>query len=175
MQALRRTLAVGLAAVGPGVMLVPAAATAAHAPAKRKSRTTYPKRGAAFVGSTSQKSGALALPVDLRASATGHAMSRFDIQWSAACQSATGTGSYGGLSISLNKKIAAPGVFTDANKFTRTFSGGLHGVFTVRLYGRFTSPTRAAGTFRVAVAISDANGAITDTCDSGTTRWVATN
>ncbi|MEA2355015.1 MAG: hypothetical protein QOD61_1144, partial [Solirubrobacteraceae bacterium] len=36
---------------------------------------------------------------------------------------------------------------------------------------RFTSPGRAAGTFRVTVSITDTSGAVTDTCDSGVVNW----
>lgn len=176
MHEVRRKLSAGLVA-GLALVAVPTAAGASHpaAGAKAKTRVTYPKRGAAFVGVTSQKSGALALPVDVRASASGHAMTRLDLQWSAACTSATGMGSYGGLSISLNKKIVTPGVFTDANTFTRAFSGGAKGIFTIKLYGRFTSPGRVAGTMRVTVTVLDATGATTDTCDSGLIKWSATN
>lgn len=161
-------LALAVAATATG-------ASQAAAAVRTKPRVTYPKRGAAFVGATSQKSGALALPVGVRASASGHVMTRLDLQWSAACTSASGKGSYGGLSISLNKKIVAPGVFTDASTFTRAFSGGAKGVFTIRLYGRFTSPSRVAGTMRVTANVSDASGVTTDTCDSGVIKWSATN
>lgn len=171
MHDMRRKLAGGLAlgaALG-GVGLAPVATAAPRV------KVVYPKRGAAFVGVSSQKSGNLALPVDIRASANAKAMSRFDIQWAAACQSASGRGSYGGLSITLNKPITPPGVFTDNGSFTRMFSNGDKGLFTIKLFGRFTSPLRAAGTFRVTVAITDSTGATTDTCDSGVVNWIATN
>jgi hypothetical protein len=176
MYEIKRKLAGGLtlgAVLGLGIGAAGAAAapTRAHTAA----HVTYPKRGAAFVGVSSQKSGNLALPVDIRASANGLTMSRFDIQWSAACQSPSGLGSYGGLSITLNKKIVPPGVFTDSGSFNRTFSNGDVGVFTIKLYGRFTSPVRAAGNFRVTVAVNDSSGANVDNCDSGTITWVATN
>src|SRR5436305_14549796 len=101
---------------------------AAHAlgslSAAQAAHVTYPKRGAAFVGFTSQKSGTVALPVDLRASPSGHVMNRLDLQWAATCQGAGGTGSYGGLSVTPGKKILAPVGFTDANTFTRTLGAG---------------------------------------------------
>lgn len=160
-----------------GLSIAPATAAASHA---RKSRAAavhavYPRHGAAFVGLSSQKSGNLLLPVDIRASGNSRFMSRFDIQWSASCISASGRGSYGGLSITLNKAINAPGVFTDNSSFTRPFSNGDKGLFTVKLFGKFTSPVRAAGTFRVTVAITDSTGATTDTCDSQVINWSATN
>jgi hypothetical protein len=170
MHDMRRKLAGGLAlGAALGVGLAPVAFAASRV------RAVYPKRGAAFVGVSSQKSGTLALPVDIRASANSRVMSRFDIQWAAACQSAAGRGSYGGLSITLNKAITPPGVFSDNGSFTRMFSNGDKGLFTIKLFGRFTSPVRAAGTFRVTVAITDGTGATTDTCDSGVVNWIATN
>ncbi len=170
MHDMRRKLAGGLAlGAALGVGLAPVAAAAPRV------KVIYPKHGAAFVGVSSQKSGNLALPVDIRASANSRVMSRFDIQWAAACQSAAGRGSYGGLSITLNKPITPPGSFTDNGSFTRMFSNGDKGLFTIKLFGRFTSPVRAAGTFRVTVAITDSTGATTDTCDSGVVNWIATN
>ncbi len=175
MKDMKRKVAGGLAlsaALGLGV--APVAAAASHR-AHSTAKAIYPKRGAAFVGVSSQKSGTLALPVDMRASVNGKVMSRFDIQWASSCMSAAGRGSYGGLSITLNKAITPPGVFSDNGGFTRMFSNGDKGLFTIKLTGRFTSPVRATGTFRVTVAITDTSGAQTDTCDSGTVFWTATN
>ena len=165
------------AALGAALFIgvAPVAAAATHARPRAKPRVTYPRRGAAFAGLSSQKSGTLALPVDIRASNNAQYVTRFDIQWAAACHTATGRGTYGGLSITRNKKINPSGVFTDANQFTRAFVGGSKGLFTIKLYGRFTSPLRAAGTFRVTVAITNNTGLATDTCDSGIITWSATN
>ncbi len=165
------------AALGAALVIgvAPVAAAATHARPRGKPRVTYPRRGAAFAGLSSQKSGTLALPVDIRASSNAQYVARFDIQWAAACHTATGRGSYGGLSITRSKKISPPGVFTDANQFTRSFADGSKGLFTIKLYGRFTSPLRAAGTFRVTVAINNNAGLVTDTCDSGIITWSATN
>jgi hypothetical protein len=138
------------------------------------SKHIYPKKGAAFAGVSSQKSGTVPLPLDIRASPNGTYMSRFDIEWSATCTSPTGRGSYGGLSITLNKKITAS-VFTDTGSFTRSFSNGDKGTFNIKLFGKFTSKLRAAGTFQVTVTINDSTGALTDTCSSGVVTWVATN
>ncbi|MGI8803468.1 MAG: hypothetical protein ACR2KV_15105 [Solirubrobacteraceae bacterium] len=158
-----------------GVCIAPAVAAAApHGRSNPRVRATYPRRGAGFVGVSSQKSGKLALPVDLRAASNSHVMSRFEIQWAAACQGSAGR-SYGGLSITLNKTITPHGVFTDGNTFTRAFSNGDKGLFTIRVYGRFTSPTRAGGTFRVTVAITNSAGAATNACDSGVITWSATD
>lgn len=165
----RSKLAGGLAlsaALGLGLGSLPAAQAA---------RITYPRHGGAFVGASSQKSGTVALPVDLRASASGRVMTRFDIQWSATCQGVAGTGSYGGLSVTPGKKILAPGVFADANTFTRTFTDGSVGTFTIKVFGRFTTATRAAGTFNVHVAVVDPQGALSNTCDSGNVSWSATD
>jgi hypothetical protein len=173
---MRRKLAGGLALGAVlGLGIAPVATAASQSKAHAAARTIYPKRGAAFVGTSSQKSGMLALPVDVRASPNAKVMSRFDIQWAAACQSAAGRGSYGGLSITLNKAINPPGVFVDNGSFTRMFSNGDKGLFTIKLFGRFTSPIRVAGTFRVTVTITDSTGATTDTCDSGIVNWQATN
>jgi hypothetical protein len=101
-------------------------------------------------------------------------VARFDIEWSATCTSATGRGSYGGLSITLNKQIVNS-VFTDSGSFTRSFSNGDKGTFNIKLFGQFTSPLRAAGTFQVNVTIDDSAGALTDTCTSGVITWSATN
>jgi hypothetical protein len=134
----------------------------------------YPKKGAAFVGVSSQKSGTVALPLDIRASPNGTYMARFDIEWAATCTSPTGRGSYGGLSITLNKPIVS-GVFTDSGSFTRSFSNGDVGTFSIKLFGKFTSSLRAAGTFEVNVNVNDSTGALTDTCTSKVVNWVATN
>jgi hypothetical protein len=177
MNDMRRKLGRGVAlAAALGLGLAPGAAVASNTTAHSSAtRFVHPRRGAAYVGVSSQKSGMLALPVDLRASVNSLVMNRFDIQWAAACMSSTGRGSYGGLSITLNKKITAPGVFTDNGSFTRTFSDGSKGLFTIKLFGQFTSPTRAAGTFRVTVGITDTSGATTDTCDSGVVKWSVTD
>jgi hypothetical protein len=176
MNDVKRRLAAGVAlSAALGLTAAPLAAAAPQRRAHSAARTIYPRRGAAFVGVSSQASGKLNLPVDMRASANSQVMNRFDIQWAAACKSAAGRGSYGGLSITLNKKITAPGVFSDNGSFTRMFSNGDKGLFTIKLFGRFTSPVRAAGTFRVTVAITDTSGATTDTCDSGVVNWTATD
>jgi hypothetical protein len=170
---MRRRLAGGLALSAVlGLGIAPVAVAASHkAKAKAAAKTIYPRRGAGFVGTSSQKSGILTLPVDLRASANAQVMTRFDIQWAATCMSAAGRGSYVGLSITLNKKITPPGQFSDNGSFTRMFSNGDKGLFTIKLFGRFTSSGRAAGTFRVTVSITDTAGAVTDTCDSGVVNW----
>jgi hypothetical protein len=138
------------------------------------SKRVYPKKGGAFAGISSQRSGTVGLPLDIRASPNGTFMSRFDIEWSATCQSPTGRGTYGGLSITLNKPIVN-GVFTDSGSFTRSFSNGDKGTFNIKLYGKFTSPLRAAGTFQVNATVTDSSGAVTDTCTSGVVTWAATN
>jgi hypothetical protein len=153
------------AALGLGVAPVGVAAAA---------KSSGPKKGAAFAGVSSQKSGNLGLPLDIRASPTGTVMSRFDIEWNSTCQGSGGQGSYGGLSVTLNKKITS-GVFTDTSTFSKTFSNGDKGAFVTKLYGKFTNPLRAAGTFRVTVAITDPTGATVDACDSGVVTWIATN
>ncbi|HEY5197605.1 MAG TPA: hypothetical protein VIJ51_11340 [Solirubrobacteraceae bacterium] len=159
-----KCLALG-AALGIGV--APAAVAAA--------KTVVPKKGAAFVGTSTQKSGNLGLPLDLRVSPTGTTMGRFDIEWTSTCQGTGGQGSYGGLSVTLNKKITK-GVFTDTSTFSKAFSNGDKGAFVTKLYGKFTNPLRAAGTFRVTVIITDGTtGATVDSCDSGVVTWVATN
>jgi len=167
-----RALALGAALTVGAVPVATAGAASKH---------VYPKKGAAFVGVTSQKSGNLQLPIDIRASPNGTYMSRLDIEWSALCTSPTGRGSYGGLSITLNKPIVNS-VFTDSGSFTRDFSNGDVGTFNIKLYGKFTSPLRAAGTFQVTVTIDNSSGALTDTCTSNTgtggtvpITWSATN
>lgn len=159
-----------------GGLVLSAALGLGSLPAAQAAHVTYPRHGAAFVGASSQKSGTVALPVDLRASASGRVMTRFDIQWAASCHAPSGgAGSYGGLSVTPGKKILAPGVFTDANTFTRTFSDSSVGTFTIKVYGRFTSPKRVAGTFTVHVGVVDASGATVNTCDSGNVTWSATD
>jgi hypothetical protein len=142
--------------------------------ASKSTKHVYPKKGGAFAGVSSQKSGTIPLPLDIRASPNGTFMSRFDIEWSAPCTSPTGRGSYGGLSVTLNKPIVS-GVFTDTGSFTRSFSNGDTGTFSVKLYGKFTSSLRAAGTFQVSATVTDSAGALKDTCTSGVVTWVATN
>jgi hypothetical protein len=157
-----------------GLGLAPAALAASSGKAHSSSKNLGPKKGAAFVGVSSQKSGTLFLPLDIRASQNGKVMSRFDIEWTSACQGSGGQSSYGGLSVTLNKAITA-GVFTDQSTFTKAFSNGDTGAFVTKLYGKFTDPLRAAGTFRVTVGITNSAGATVDTCDSGIVTWVATN
>jgi len=157
-----------------GTALTVSAMSVASAGAAGRSKRVYPKKGAGFAGLSSQKSGTVPLPLDLRASPNGTFMSRFDIEWSASCTSKTGRGTYGGLSITLNKPIVS-GVFTDSGSFMRSFSNGDKGTFNIKLYGKFTSPLRAAGTFQVNATVTDSAGALTDTCTSGVVTWVATN
>jgi hypothetical protein len=158
-----------------GAALTASAIPIASAGAATKStKHIYPRKGAAFAGVSSQKSGTIGLPLDIRASPNGTYVARFDIEWSATCTSATGRGSYGGLSITLNKQIVNS-VFTDSGSFTRSFSNGDKGTFNIKLFGQFTSPLRAAGTFQVNVTINDSAGALTDTCTSGVITWSATN
>jgi hypothetical protein len=156
------------------VLTATAVPVAAAGAAATSTRHVYPKKGAAFVGTSSQKSGNLPLPIDIRASPNGTYMARLDIEWSASCTSATGRGSYGGRSITLNKQIVNS-VFTDSGSFMRSFSNGDVGTFNIKLFGKFTSPLRAAGTFQVSVTIDDSTGALTDTCNSGVINWTATN
>jgi hypothetical protein len=160
-----------------GTALAATALPAASAVAAGKAaaaKHVFPRKGAAFAGVSSQKSGTVPLPLDIRASPNGTYVSRFDIEWSATCTSPTGRGSYGGLSITLNKQIKSS-VFTDSGSFTRSFSNGDKGTFNIKLFGKFTSPLRAAGTFQVNATIVDSAGALTDTCSSGVVNWVATN
>jgi hypothetical protein len=138
------------------------------------SKPVVPKKGAAFVGVSAQKSGNLGLPLDIRVSKNGQTMSRFDIEWTSACTGTGGQGSYGGLSVTLNKPIVKS-VFTDMSTFSKTFSNGDKGAFVTKLYGKWTDPLRAAGTFRVTVVITDTTGATVDSCDSGVVTWSATN
>jgi hypothetical protein len=167
---LARTLAAGLA----GGLLVPAAADAGAHLAQRRAVAKYAGPGAGFAGVSSQKSGNLGLPVDVRASATGRVMKRLDIQWVATCHGTSTSQTYSGLSVTLNRKLTSHGVFTNIATFSK-LSDGDKGVFTTKLYGRFTSPNRVAGTLRVTVATTGGSGATTATCDSGTVTWSATN
>jgi hypothetical protein len=161
------TRCLALSAVALGIGVLPAAAATTKA--------TGPKKGAAFVGTSSQQSGNLGLPLDIRVSKNGTTMSRFDIEWTSACTGTGGQGSYGGLSVTLSKKITK-GVFTDQSTFQKTFSNGDKGAFVTKLFGKFTSPLRAAGTFQVTVQITDpTTNAVVDSCDSKTVTWVATN
>jgi hypothetical protein len=134
-----------------------------------------PRKGAGFVGVTNQKSGVLSLPVAARVSPDGKKVTRFDLQWSSTCTDPNGRGTYGGLSVTLNKTIAPNGGFGDNGSFTKDFGGGTKGVFTVKLAGRFTKKTQASGTFNVKVAITDAAGNQIDTCDSGNVTWRVTD
>jgi len=161
-------------AVALGTALTVSAISIGSAGAASKSKHSYPKKGGAFAGVSSQKSGNVPLPLDIRASPNGTFMARFDIEWSATCTSPTGRGTYGGLSITLNKPITSS-VFTDTGSFTRSFSNGDKGTFNIKLYGKFTSSVRAAGTFQVNATVADSSGAVTDTCTSGLVNWVATN
>jgi hypothetical protein len=164
-------LAVGLA----GGLVVPAAAVAGGHLAARRVVPKYATPGAGFAGVSSQKSGKIELPVDVRVSATGRVMRRLDIQWVAACHGTGTSQTYSGLSVTLNRKLNTHGVFTNTATFSETLSGGTKGVFTTKLYGRFTSANRVAGTLRVTVVTSDQAGATTATCDSGVVTWTATN
>jgi hypothetical protein len=154
------------AALGLGVASIAGAAAV---------RTVHPKRGAAFVGVTSQKGDSLALPVDMRVSPNGQVMARFDIQWGAVCRGPGGEGTFGGLQVSQNKKIFPPGSFGDSTAFTKTYANGDTGFYKTKLFGRFTSPVRATGTFQLTLDVISSAGATTETCDSGVVTWSATN
>jgi hypothetical protein len=166
-----RMLAMGLA----GGLIVPAAADAGTHLARRRAGAAYASPGAGLAGVSSQKSGKIGLPVDVRASGTGRVMNRLDIQWVATCQGAGTSQTYSGLSVTVDRKLNTHGVFTNTATFTKSLSGGTKGVFTTKLYGRFISPNRVAGTLKVTVGLSDGSGATTATCDSGTISWRATN
>ena len=88
-------------------------------------------------------------------------MTRFDIQWAATCMSTTGRGSYGGLSITLNKKIAPRRASSPTTgSFTRTFSdGSTRACSRSRCSASSRRRPRVAGTFRVTVGITDTTGA----------------
>lgn len=165
MPAMRSKLYRGLALGAALGLAVAPVATAA---------TVHPKRGAAFVGLSSQKGDGLAFPVAFRVSPNGQVMTRFDIQWGSVCRGPGGQATYGGLSITRNKKIVA-GSFGDSTSFTKTYVNGDKGLFKIKLFGRFTTPVRAAGTFRVTLDVTSAAGATTENCDSGVVNWSATN
>lgn len=160
-----------LSSLRAGVVLGAAALVVALLPVNASAAS--PRRGAGFQGTSSQKAGALSLPVDLRVATNGRSVTRFDIQWSSRCTAPGGRGSLGGLSVTLNKAVSRLGSFGDDASFTREFGGGTKGVFTVRLRGRFTRRTSATGTFRVSVSIRNAGNAQIDTCDSGNITWRA--
>lgn len=130
---------------------------------------------AGYVGVSSQSTGSAFLhrPVSFRVSKTGGTVSRYDIQWAAPCTSKTGRGSYSGLSITRNKVISAQGSFTDTNVFNTDLGQGNKAIFKVVLTGRFVSPKKATGTFRVTVLTVDASNRQTDTCDTGAVTWSA--
>jgi len=131
-----------------------------------------PRKGAGYQGLSSQKAGPLALPSGLRVSKDGKKVSRFDIQWSAKCQDPAGRGVFGGLSVTLNKAISKSGSFTDNGSFTRDLGGNQKGTFTIKVVGKFSSKTKATGTFNVAISIIDATtGAAVDSCNSGNVTW----
>lgn len=156
----RAAIAVGVVALVAA--LVPISALAAA-----------PRKDAGYQGFSTQKSGNLTLPVDLRVAKDGKSVSRFDIQWTSKCASPTGRGALGGLSVTLKKAVSKQGSFGDTSTFTRDFGGGQTGAFTVVLKGKFTKKTLAKGTFKVSVSIHDATNAQIDTCDSGLISWQA--
>jgi hypothetical protein len=130
-----------------------------------------PLKDAGFQGTSSQRSGSLALPVGLRVSKSGRQITRFDIQWTSRCSSATGRGSLDGLSVTLKRPISRLGSFSDRTTLSRDLGGNQRGVFKVLLKGRFGKKTTASGTFKVSVSIRDAANRQIDTCDSATIRW----
>jgi len=152
-------LGVALGAVTLLVALVPNAFAA------------QPRKDAGFQGASSQKSGNLTLPVDLRVSKDGKRVTRFDIQWTSKCAAPTGRLALGGLSVTLNKAVNKLGKFGDKATFSRDFGGGQKGNFTVELKGAFTKKTLAKGTFKVDVSIRDAANQQVDTCASGLINW----
>lgn len=175
---MHRTPLKSLAGLTAGALLLtsagPLAASAfgAHA---RKAASHKPRRGAGFVGVSSQKAGQFALPVDLRASANGNQVARFDIYWFTKCTNPTGPTLPPGESITLNRPIASNGSFSAVNNVNLTFPGGVTATSLIKLYGRFTSPTRAAGTFSVSLTLKDANGNPANQCDTGPVTWTVTD
>ncbi len=152
--------AVALGAVALLVALVPLNAFAAS-----------PRKDAGYQGSSTQKSGNLTLPVDLRVAKDGKSVTRFDIQWTSKCASPTGRLALGGLSVTLKKAVSKQGSFGDNASFTRDFGNGQKGLFTVVLKGKFNKKTAAKGTFKVSISIRDAANQQVDTCESGSIRW----
>lgn len=158
--------AVALGATAVLVAAVPLSALAAQ-----------PRKDAGYQGASSQKAGDLTLPVDLRITADGKSVSRFDIQWTSKCASPTGRGAIGGLSVTRKMAKGGPvviskeGSFGDSTSFTRALGNNQTGLFAVVLKGKFTKKTLAKGTFKVTVSIKDATGQQVDTCDTGTINW----
>ncbi|MEJ7798681.1 MAG: hypothetical protein WKF42_09295 [Solirubrobacteraceae bacterium] len=130
-----------------------------------------PRSDAGFQGTSSQRSGSLALPVGLRVSKSARQVTRFDIQWTSECSSPTGRGSLDGLSVTLKRPIGRYGSFSDRTTLTRDLGDNQKGVLTVVLKGRFTKKTTARGTFKVTILIRNAAKQQVDTCDSATARW----
>jgi hypothetical protein len=161
--------AAACAAVAPAAGI---AKTSAHASAKKKG----PKKGAGLVGTTSQSAGAVNYPADLRVSANGKSISRFDLHWVTQCQTSAGaTSTFDGLSITLNKPISSKGSFGDSGSFTRNLGAGNSALYVVAVTGQFHSPTAVSGTFRLTITVTDATHTTIQTCASGAVSWSASD
>jgi hypothetical protein len=169
-----------LAGLAAGALLIsatagPLAASAFGAHARAAAGSHHPRRGAGFVGVSSQKAGQFNLPVDLRAAPNGLSVARFDIYWFAPCQSQTGPTLPPGESITLNRPVAANGSFGATNTVNLVFPNGIKATSVIKLFGLFTSPTRAGGTFSVHLVLTDQNGNPANTCDTGNVSWSVTD
>jgi hypothetical protein len=124
-------------------------------------------------------------PIAITVSNDGKRVQKIAVDWEAAC----GSGSeyrFGGV---LTARAKAPGVIAPGDnpllggslrkgKLSATSVGSdslgqdLSGSIRQTVKGTFKKSS-ASGTWRGRVAVVDASGAVTETCDSGTVRWLA--
>ncbi len=171
---MHRSKSIGVAAALSAGLLAPLAlplATASAKPRAHAASSHHARNNEGYVGTTSQKSGSLALPADLRSSRNGKSVSRFDLEWIATCQDKS---SLTGLSISLNKAISSSGHFSSSNSFSQATHSGGKATFAVSLAGYFNSTTRATGTFDIKINYVDSNQKPAGSCDSGKVSWSVT-
>ncbi|PZS07847.1 MAG: hypothetical protein DLM64_13985 [Solirubrobacterales bacterium] len=171
---MHRSKSIGVAAALSAGLLAPLAlplATASAKPRAHAASSHHARNNEGYVGTTSQKSGKLALPADLRSSRNGKAVSRFDLEWIATCQDKS---SLTGLSISLNKAISSSGHFSSSNSFKENTASGGSATFGVSLAGYFNRPNLATGTFDIKITYADKSGKTTNSCDSGKVTWSVT-
>jgi hypothetical protein len=154
------TLSLALAGLLAGAVAAPAPAAPARSP------------GVAYAGETSQDS-----PVSFVLSRDRKTIKRLDIDWYATLTQCTNgvayvSGNTFGAAKTKALKLSSRGTFRQTYVDALTVAGVAHVEERPVVRGT-VGRTRASGTFRATVIVTDAAGAEINRCDTGTIRWRA--
>jgi hypothetical protein len=121
-----------------------------------------PLAGHAYFGNTTQR-----LPMVLRVSRDGRSVGQQAVLWNAKCKK--NIAGLGRATSSPPMPIRQDGSFGFTERYTENY-GAFVAHITSTHEGRFGLST-ASGTWRVKIAVRDAAGKQSDSCDSGPLRW----